>query len=98
VPLVSREFLTSKFIINYELPRVLADAKREGKKIFRIPVTPSTIFEANEELTVLESLLKIRGPRCSSCRRRSYGRSSARLRAAATQRQSRQRRRRTTTS
>ena len=56
VLLVSQDFLTSKFITTYELPRLLSDAKREGKKIFWVPVSPSTVFESNKEITVFESL------------------------------------------
>jgi hypothetical protein len=56
VLLVSQDFLTSKFITTYELPRLLSDAEREGKKIFWIPVSPSTVFESNKEITVFQSL------------------------------------------
>jgi TIR domain len=56
VLLVSQDFLTSKFITTYELPRLLADAERVGKKIFWIPVSPSTVFESNKEITVFEAL------------------------------------------
>jgi hypothetical protein len=86
VLLVSQDFLTSKFIVNYELPRLLADAKREGKKIFWIPVTPSTVFESNHELTVFESLIE--DPRTSLFelpppqQLRTLVDASARLRAA----------------
>jgi TIR domain len=56
VLLVSQDFLTSKFITTYELPRLLSDAEREGKKIFWIPVSPSTVFESNKEITIFQSL------------------------------------------
>jgi hypothetical protein len=56
VLLVSQDFLVSEFITTYELPRLLSDAEREGKKIFWIPVSPSTVFESNREITVFEAL------------------------------------------
>ena len=52
--LVSQDFLTSKFITTYELPRILSDASREGKKVFWIPLSPSTV---TEEITGFESLI-----------------------------------------
>jgi len=52
--LVSQDFLTSKFITTYELPRLLSDAKREGKKIFWIPLSTSTV---THEITDFESLI-----------------------------------------
>jgi hypothetical protein len=52
--LVSQDFLTSKFITTYELPRLLSDAKREGKKIFWIPLSTSTV---TREITDFESLI-----------------------------------------
>jgi TIR domain len=52
--LVSQDFLTSKFITTYELPRLLSDAKREGKKIFWIPLSSSTV---SREITAFESLI-----------------------------------------
>ena len=56
VLLVSQDFLASEFITRYELPRLLSDAEREGKKIFWIPISPSTVFESNREITVFEAL------------------------------------------
>jgi hypothetical protein len=58
VLLVSQDFLVSKFITTYELPRLLSDAQQEGKKIFWIPVSPSTVFESNNEITVFQSLME----------------------------------------
>jgi TIR domain-containing protein len=63
VLLVSQEFLASPFITEYELPRLLADARRGGKKIFWVPLTPSTVFDSNEEITVFQSLVE--NPRVS---------------------------------
>jgi hypothetical protein len=56
VLLVSQNYLTSKFITTYELPRLLSDRKREGKKVFWIPIRPSTVFESNREITVFQAL------------------------------------------
>jgi TIR domain len=56
VLLVSQDFLASEFITRYELPRLLSDAEREGKKIFWIPISPSTVFDSNREITVFEAL------------------------------------------
>ena len=56
VLLVSQDFLTSKFITTYELPRLLSDAAQVGKKIFWIQVSPSTVFESHQEITAFESL------------------------------------------
>ena len=54
--LVSQDFLASKFITTYELPRLLSDAKREGKKIFWIPLSPSTVFASHREITDFQAL------------------------------------------
>jgi hypothetical protein len=56
VLLVSQHFLVSTFITTCELPRLLSDAEREGKKIFWIPLSPSTVFESHKEITVFEAL------------------------------------------
>jgi mRNA-degrading endonuclease RelE of RelBE toxin-antitoxin system len=56
VLLVSQDFLASKFITTYELPRLLSDAAREGKKIFWIQVSSSTVFVSHKEITVFQSL------------------------------------------
>ena len=63
VLLVSQDFLASPFITEYELPRLLSDARRGGKRIFWVPVSPSTVFDSNEEITVFESLVE--NPRVS---------------------------------
>lgn len=57
VLLVSQDFLVSDFITKFELPKVLADAKHQGKKIFWIPVSPSTVFETHHEITRFQSPL-----------------------------------------
>ena len=56
VLLVSQDFLTSRFITTYELPRLLSAAALQGKKIFWIQVSPSTVFESNKEITAFEAL------------------------------------------
>lgn len=58
VLLISQDFLISDFITKFELPKLLADARERGKKIFWVPVRPSTVFESNEEITRFQSLLK----------------------------------------
>ncbi len=56
--LISQDFLVSDFIRNAELPQLLKDAQAKGKKIFWIPVRPSTVFESHKEITRFQSLLK----------------------------------------
>jgi hypothetical protein len=56
VLLVSQDFLASKFITAYELPRILSDARREGKKIFWIPVRASTVFDSYPEIAGFQAL------------------------------------------
>ena len=58
VLLVSQDFLVSDFITKHELPKLLADAKAQGKKILWIPVSPSTVFESHKEITRFQSPLK----------------------------------------
>jgi len=53
--LVSQDFVSSKFITTYELPRLLAAAKREGKKIFWIPLSAATVPGT---ITGFESLIE----------------------------------------
>jgi len=55
--LVSQDFLVSKFITTYELPRILSDAQREGKKVFWLQVSPSTVFNSHKEITVFQALI-----------------------------------------
>ena len=56
--LVSREFLTSQFIQQKELPRLLKGAAEQGKKIFWIHLSPSTVFDTHEEITRFQSLME----------------------------------------
>jgi hypothetical protein len=56
--LVSQDFLISDFVGKYELPRLLEQAEREGKKIYWIPVRPSTVNETHKEIARFQSLLK----------------------------------------
>ena len=55
--LVSQEFLSSKFIKETELPKLLDQAEQEGKKIFWLHLSPSTVFETHKEITKYQSLL-----------------------------------------
>jgi hypothetical protein len=57
VLLVSQDFLVSDFVTKCELPRLLAAAERDGKRIFWIPVSPSTVFETHKEITSFQSPL-----------------------------------------
>jgi hypothetical protein len=57
VLLVSQDFLVSEFITKCELPRLLSAAERSGKKIFWIPVSPSTVFQTHKEITAFQSPL-----------------------------------------
>jgi hypothetical protein len=56
--LVSQDFLTSDFIARVELPRLLADAEKQGKKVYWIPVRASTVFDSHKEITRFQSLLR----------------------------------------
>ena len=58
VLLVSQSFLASKFVSKFELPKILADASDGGKKVFWIPLSPSTVFESHKEITQFQSLMK----------------------------------------
>lgn len=57
VLLVSQEFLNSKFIREKELPKLLDAAVTKGKKIFWVPIRPSTVFDSHKEITKYQSLL-----------------------------------------
>ncbi len=56
--LVSQDFLDSKFISEVELPKMLLNAQREGKKIFWIHLSPSTVFDDSqyEPITAFQAL------------------------------------------
>lgn len=56
VLLVSQQFLNSKFIQTKELTNLLDAAKKEGKKIFWVPLSPSTVFQSHKEITKYQSL------------------------------------------
>ncbi len=55
---MSQDFLASKFVTETELPRLLDDAEKQGKKIFWIHLTPSTVFDTHKEITRFQSLLE----------------------------------------
>lgn len=56
--LVSQDFLVSEFITEHELPKLLSNAAEAGKKIFWIPLCPSTVFDTNPAITQFQSLVK----------------------------------------
>ncbi len=56
--LVSQDFLASEFVREIELPRLLEAAEKQGKKIFWIHLTPSTVFDTHKEITRFQSLLE----------------------------------------
>ncbi len=58
VLLVSQNFVNSDFINNEELPKLLEGAKKEGKKLFWIHLSSSTVFESLSEITKFQSLQK----------------------------------------
>ncbi len=58
VLLVSQKFLTSKFIAETELPKLLEGLKERGKRIYWIHVSPSTVFDSHREITNFQSLQK----------------------------------------
>jgi hypothetical protein len=55
--LVSQHFLISPFVREVELPKLLDVAVRAGKRIYWLPLSPSTVFETHKEITVYQSLL-----------------------------------------
>jgi hypothetical protein len=61
--LVSQNFLTSQFINGVELPRLLHDAREQGKRIYWLQLTPSTVFTSHQEIAEFQSLLE--NPRIS---------------------------------
>jgi hypothetical protein len=56
--LVSQEFLASKFITETELPSLLDAAIQKGKKIYWLPLSPSTVFDTHKQITRYQSLLE----------------------------------------
>jgi hypothetical protein len=59
VLLVSQDFLASNFIRTFELPRLLSDAKRVGKKVFWIQVSPCDVVPELREFQSLAGDLSI---------------------------------------
>lgn len=55
--LVSQNFLTSQFVKDVELPKLLEGATLAGKKIYWLPLSPSTVFLTHKEITAYQSLL-----------------------------------------
>lgn len=58
VLLVSQDFLISDFIRKFELPKLLQDAETKGKKIFWIPVRPSTVLRSHKEIAKFQPLVR----------------------------------------
>jgi len=58
VLLVSQEFLSSKFIQEKELPKLLNAAEKKGHKIFWIHLSPSTVFDTHKDIAKFQSLMK----------------------------------------
>jgi len=56
--LVSQDFLASKFIKDVELPRLLHNAIKAGKRIYWLHLSPSTVFETHPEITEYQSILE----------------------------------------
>jgi len=56
--LVSQHFLISKFVKEVELPKLLEGAAKAGKKIYWLPLSPSTVFSSHKEITAYQSLLE----------------------------------------
>jgi len=55
--LISQNFLISQFVKDVELPTLLEGAARAGKKIYWLPLSPSTVFDTHKEITAYQSLL-----------------------------------------
>ena len=55
--LISQNFLISQFVKDVELPKLLEGATRAGKKIYWLPLSPSTVFDTHKEITAYQSLL-----------------------------------------
>ena len=55
--LVSQNFLSSQFVKDVELPKLLNSAKQSGKQIFWLHLSPSTVFLTHKEITEFQSLL-----------------------------------------
>jgi mRNA-degrading endonuclease RelE of RelBE toxin-antitoxin system len=57
VLLVSQTFLSSKFIREVELPKLFELAEKEGRKIYWLPLSPSTVFDTHKDITKYQSLV-----------------------------------------
>jgi TIR domain len=55
--LISQDFLVSQFVKDVELAKLLEVAKRAGKQIFWLPLSPSTVFSTHKEITQFQSLV-----------------------------------------
>jgi len=55
--LVSQAFLASKFIKDVELPKLLAGANRDGKRIYWLHLSPSTVFDSHPEIIKFQSIM-----------------------------------------
>jgi hypothetical protein len=55
--LISQNFLASQFVKDVELPRLLEEAAKAGKKMYWLPLSPSTVFKTHKEITAYQSLL-----------------------------------------
>ena len=58
VLLVSQKFLSSDYINNTELPKLLDAVEKKGKKLYWIHISPSTVFDTHEAITRFQSLQK----------------------------------------
>jgi hypothetical protein len=56
--LVSQDFLASKFIKEVELSILLDAAVKEGKHIYWLHLSPSTVFNTHPDITRYQSILE----------------------------------------